>query len=334
MKRLFRSLTFALVALLPTAGNAQVAITEIMAQTGSAGRYAHEWIEIANVGTDGVDLTGYSVWDSPYRYTFPATEPPIALEPGQYLLLHGRNQTTGYAQGYDGVDANFTWHCFIGGEPGTSVPPHGTISLLNTGDHLGLYDANGTLLDWIAYDGAVAPTELVGIAGVATIDPGVDDSITRCETDLTALALVHFVDSSPGFENICPATPTPSPLPTDTLPPTETPTPTPTPSPTATPTPTLPPCCSYYTRALSPGWNLFAYQAAPEFGTKLLTLQQQLLAQGVPVRYLALWENGGWYIRGPAAPIPIPSTKMIPSGSGVMILCTSSAPFSYLGCLP
>jgi hypothetical protein len=90
------------------------------------GEYS-DWIELYNGGTQAVNLDGYSLTDNfgnPGKWRFPA----INLNPGKYLLV--------WASGKNRLDVNGL---------------HTDFKLTKTGEELGLYSPQGTVVDTISF---------------------------------------------------------------------------------------------------------------------------------------------------------------------------------------
>ena len=293
-------------------GFGQVVINEVMPQTGSGGVYASEWVELYNAGLGAVDIAGWRLVDDPYTYTFPDLNGGIVIDPGSYVVIWGRLQTGGYAQGDDGREAAGNWNFYIGGLSGSNGTLHGLIWLGNIGDDLLLADTNGTAVDWLSYRGTTSPAPVVDPV-VTTIDPDVDESVARCQ-DATGsyLRLCDYSQTSPGSLNYCPQV-------------------TPTPLPTATP---LPACCDTVTHHFRPGWNSFSYPGVPEFGLRAVDLAAAMENQGITAWYLARWTGTGWWIRGFDVPIPIPADLEISPAEGLFLLILAPHDFTYTHCHP
>lgn len=105
---------------------ATLRINEVMASNGSTiadedGGY-EDWIELANLGTEPLDLDGWGLSDdygSPFRWVFPS----VTLEPGGLLLL--------WASGKDRAVRPAGWWRFDE-EGGTRVHDHSSGGLHGT----------------------------------------------------------------------------------------------------------------------------------------------------------------------------------------------------------
>ena len=110
--------------------SAQIRINEVMAQNNSGltdpdyGESA-DWIELYNAGTKDVDLSGYSITDkldTPRKHVLPSG---TIVPAGGYLLLWCDDRGEGL---------------------------HTAFKLSADGEDVGLFDAQGELLDKVAFD--------------------------------------------------------------------------------------------------------------------------------------------------------------------------------------
>lgn len=115
----------------PVAGSTLI-ISEVMADNGSypasdGGLY--DWIEIANIGSEAVNLSGYGLSDStdqPSRWKFPS----VTLEAGRSLIV--------YASGLSDADIENELHASFG--------------LRAEGESVLLYNPSGQVLDHVEFD--------------------------------------------------------------------------------------------------------------------------------------------------------------------------------------
>lgn len=112
----------------PCARVPQVFINEFLPNPDGTDR-GQEYIELVNVGTTAVDLTGWTLGDeaNPVRHTFDGT----VIEPGDGIVV------------FDQGD-----HSAIDRAINSST---GSLSLNNTGDTLSLVDATGAIIDEVVY---------------------------------------------------------------------------------------------------------------------------------------------------------------------------------------
>ncbi len=117
----------------PCAAVPQVFINEFLPDPDGSDR-GQEYVELVNVGTTAVDLTGWTLGDevAPVRHTFT----DVVLEPGDGLVL------------FDEGD-----HSDI---PRALLSTTGFLSLNNTGDTLRLVDPNGAVMDEVVYHGSTS----------------------------------------------------------------------------------------------------------------------------------------------------------------------------------
>ena len=93
-----------------------------------------DWIEIVNIGSETIDLTGYGLSDNtdkPMRWVFPSG----SIAPGERILV--------FADGSNNTEADI---------------PHTNFSISSGGETISLYDANGSLLDRVTLPEMAADT--------------------------------------------------------------------------------------------------------------------------------------------------------------------------------
>ena len=112
----------------PCARVPQVFINEFLPNPDGTDR-GEEYVEIVNVGTTAVDLTGWRLGDelSPDRHVFEGT----VIEPGDGVVVFDEGDHSAIAKAI--------------------VSSTGSLSLNNTGDTLSLVDASGAVIDRVAY---------------------------------------------------------------------------------------------------------------------------------------------------------------------------------------
>ena len=126
------ALNYAMLTSSQPVANSSLLITEVMADNKSykaADGALYDWIEIQNVGSASVDLSGYGLSDDaekPSQWKFPS----VNLQPGQCLMI--------YASGLDRQDADGSLHANFG--------------LRAEGESVLLYNAAGQVLDHVEFD--------------------------------------------------------------------------------------------------------------------------------------------------------------------------------------
>lgn len=116
--------------------NAQVVITEFMADPSKVADNVGEWIELFNIGTSSVDLNGWTLKDNGSNIHIINNGAPLVILSGSYIVL-GMNSDFNSNGGLtvDYVYSNFT--------------------LANTGDAIILVDKTGTIVDEVNYSSTV-----------------------------------------------------------------------------------------------------------------------------------------------------------------------------------
>jgi MYXO-CTERM domain-containing protein len=154
----------ALIAAAAPFAHAQLAITEVMAQTtaGSASTINGDWWELTNTGATAIDLSGYQWADT--EDALPGTDtnffPSFVINPGQSIII--------LEEAAANEDA---WLTNWGLAPGAvvilgtdemlddSTPDGDTFSGLGSGgDAVFFYDPAGTLLSSYLYDAVIRGT--------------------------------------------------------------------------------------------------------------------------------------------------------------------------------
>lgn len=123
----------------PVASDAEIVITELMANPEGVEDADGEWIELYNAGGSTIDLEGFTVVDASDT-SFEITD--VTIEKGAFVVL-GRNATS-EANGGVVVDFEYT----------------NDFTLANGEEYIALHDLNGSLVDDLAYDKAPAGASL------------------------------------------------------------------------------------------------------------------------------------------------------------------------------
>ncbi len=147
-----------------------IVITEIMYDADNAVHdNNHEWVEIANTGTDPVSLNGWTLDDSNTANTGVGTFPDVTLAPGAIAIFYNDNIT----------EADFIAH--YNPAPGTVLIPVAGWQPLNNagGDTVQLFNAGGDLIETITYPDDAGPGQSLNYTpdgvyeGAGEPDPGV-----------------------------------------------------------------------------------------------------------------------------------------------------------------
>ncbi|NOK18440.1 endonuclease [Corallococcus carmarthensis] len=147
----------------------RVFINELLAnEPALPGGTAHEFVELYNMGTAPVDLSGWSLWDATAsRHVF---APGTVLPPGRPVVVFG---------GAAG---------FTPGTPDTVASSSGTLSLNNTSDTVQLKGTDGGVVDTISYFSTVDAVSInrspdlapdAGFVLHTTLTPGLQSSPGR-----------------------------------------------------------------------------------------------------------------------------------------------------------
>ncbi len=145
----------------------QVIITEVMANPNRVSDQAGEWFEIYNPGTEAVDMAGWTISESGGA-TFTIGEDELVVDAGTHAVLAVSAKT----EENGGVDPDYVY------------PSDFTLS--NSGDSLVIENADGELVDAIAYDKAPDGASL-------SLDPNKydaqanDDPANFCATRFTRM---------------------------------------------------------------------------------------------------------------------------------------------------
>jgi predicted extracellular nuclease len=190
-------------ALLPTlplvAGAVSTSLVINEVDYDQPGTDAAEFLELKNVGTSAVDLSGWTVelvngsgggavvYDT-------ISLPAVSLAVGGYFVVCANATTTLNCDLDDGPDTNFIQN----GSP----------------DGIGLR-SSGVLVDAVSYEGDTGAPYTEG-SGTGLDDAGIDGSIGRCadggDTDQNNVDFAFASTSTPGATNACPIIPPTVPL--------------------------------------------------------------------------------------------------------------------------
>ena len=147
------------LAMLGSSVEAALVINEVLYDSttndGSNGSNG-EWFELYNSGPGSVDASNFIITDGDWSVVL---DPGTMIGAGEFFLI-GYNGFADDLGGTPTFDVDLNSHAGIGGSS--------AITLTNTGEFLGLFDAGGTMLDGIIWESPSAGN---------TPGPGGDDSV-------------------------------------------------------------------------------------------------------------------------------------------------------------
>lgn len=116
------------------AANSDIIITEIAAYEKSD----HEWIEIYNIGSDSVDLTGWKFFENSIHHGLSAYRGDLVIEAGEYAVIAdvAANTAADYPS-FSGTLLDSSWE-----------------TLNESGESIALKDASGTIIEQFTYGAA------------------------------------------------------------------------------------------------------------------------------------------------------------------------------------
>lgn len=178
---------------MPPAGaqSGAILIRELMKDPTAVSDSDGEWIEIVNITSFAIDVTGWRLTDdgSNAHTIHSVGGLPVVLQPGVPYVLG--NEDDASQNGGVGVDYQYS-----------------SFSLNNSSDQINLIDVNGVLVDRIAYDDGIfwpdSPGRSISLSPSVSNAWSNDDGASWCES-ATQLAPGSPDTGTPGFWNdVCP----------------------------------------------------------------------------------------------------------------------------------
>jgi hypothetical protein len=153
MRRTFRASLFLLLFLVPGVALASVEITDVVYDVPGSDA-GHEWVEVTNKGSAGVDLSGFKFLEGGVKHKLTLEQGSAVLAPGASAAIVTDLST------------------FLLDHPGFPNSVYkSSFSLSNTGETLALVNASGAVEHTLTYKGAPAPPKTAGAKASSKSSP-------------------------------------------------------------------------------------------------------------------------------------------------------------------